>query len=368
VHKNIKFVSVFIYLVCSLLSANAFVFAQPPDEVCEPKFRHNMFSVHLADAREGWACGDAGMIYHTIDGGFKWETQPVDTTEALFGISFANAKVGWVVGNKGLIFQTMDGGKTWIQQKSSTGKILFNVEALSADKAIACGDWGTIAYTSDGGETWEDRTYPKDMMMYGIDFVDENEGWIAGEFGGILHTTDSGVTWQVQATGVENMLYSISFSTNLEGLAGGIDGLILKTVDGGNTWQKVEFMTEEEKNLKSMQQSAAGEANNIYRQEDFIKQMTQRPPIFEVGLLGNIGIAAGDEGVLMISSDTGSTWEKLTLPPDLSLLWFRGISLVKNEDKITGATIGAKAVCIISENNQLNAVGFMPEVTVCQKP
>jgi len=243
VYKNIKFLGVFIYLVCSLLSADLFVFAQPPGELCEPKFRHNMYAVCFTDAKLGWACGDNGIVYHTVDGGFNWDIQPVDTTESLFAVSFANSEVGWVVGNKGLIFHTIDGGKTWKSQKSSTEKILFNAKALSADKAIACGDWGNIAYTSDGGETWEDRTYPKDVMMYGIDFVDENEGWIAGEFGMILHTTDSGATWEVQATGVENMLYSVSFSTKLEGLAGGIDGLILRTVDGGNTWQKGEFMT-----------------------------------------------------------------------------------------------------------------------------
>lgn len=366
-YKKIKFLGVFIYLVCSLLSADLFVFAQGPDELCEPKFRHNMYAVCFTDAKLGWACGDNGIVYHTVDGGFKWEIQPVDTTESLFAISFTNSEVGWVVGNKGLIFHTIDGGKTWKSQKSSTEKILFNAKALSADKAIACGDWGTIAYTSDGGQTWEDRTYPKDVMMYGIDFVDENEGWIAGEFGMILHTTDSGATWQVQTTGVESMLYSVSFSTNLEGLASGIDGLILRTIDGGNTWQKIEFMTSEEETLKELQK-AKGAEDNIYRQEDFIKQMTQRPPIYEVGLLGNIGIAAGDEGVLMISSDTGSTWEKVTLPPDLSLLWFRGISLVKNEDKIMGVTIGAKAVCVINEDKQPTAIGFMPEVTVCQKP
>ncbi len=366
--KNIKFARIIVFIICTFLAADAFVSAQPPDQTCEAKFRHNMFAVHFADAMKGWACGDDGLVYHTIDGGFSWKTQPIDTRESLFSVSFTNTETGWVVGNKGLIFNTTDGGKTWKSQKSPKDKILFNVEALSENKAIACGDWGTIVYTADGGQTWEDRTYPKDIMMYGIDFVDENEGWIAGEFGTVLHTTDGGVTWEVQATGVENMLYCISFNTNLDGLAVGIDGLILKTVDGGVTWQQVVFKSKHDEEWEAIQKTGSSDANNIYRQEDFIKQMTQKPPIFEVALLGNVAVAAGDEGVMMISEDAGTTWEQVTLPPDLSLLWFRGISLVQKDDKIMGVTVGAKAVCVINENTNLTAVGFLPEVTVCQNP
>jgi len=42
--------------------------------------------------------------------------------------------------------------------------------------------------------------------------------------------------------------------------------------------------------------------------------------------------------------------------------------MVQNGDKIMGVTIGAKSVCVINQDKEPTAIGFMPEVTVCQKP
>lgn len=362
--KNMKFVTiVVVYIICLFLSSNA-VFAQTEEELCAPKFRHNMFSVYMIDAREGWVCGNNGLIYHTEDGGMSWKIQPSGTKEALFSVSFINAKIGWVTGNKGIILHTRDGGKTWKKQKSPKEKILFTLKALSADKAIAAGDWGTIVATTDGGKTWEDRTYPKDMMMYGIDFVDENEGWIAGEFGIVLHTTDSGMTWERQDTGVENMLYSVSFKDNLNGVASGIDGLILKTSDGGVSWKVVQYMTEEEDHARKALEEIMAKGGRI--EENFIKERTQRRPLFEIKLLGDIALAGGDAGIFLISGDAGENWHEVKLPPDMSLLWFRGISLARKGDSIVGSVIGAKSVCIVTLDTDLYAIGYLPSLQRCE--
>lgn len=362
--KNMKFVIIVVaYITCLLFSSGA-VFAQTEEETCAPKFRHNMFSVCLIDAQEGWTCGNNGLIYHTNDGGMSWKIQPTGTKEALFSVSFINPKIGWVSGNKGIILHTTDGGKTWKKQKSPKEKILFIIKAISADKAIAVGDWGTIVATTDGGKTWEDRTYPKDMMMYGLDFVDENEGWIAGEFGIVLHTTDGGVNWERQETGVENMLYSVSFKDNLNGVASGIDGLILKTSDGGVSWKTIEYMTSEEQGAREALEEIMAKGGRI--EENFIKERTQRRPLFEIKLLGDIALAGGDAGIFLISGDAGDTWHEVKLPPDLSLLWFRGISLTRKGDSIVGASIGAKSVCLVTLDTDLHAIGYLPKLGLCE--
>ena len=362
--KNMKFViGVVVYVACLLFSSGA-VFAQTEEEVCAPKFRHNMFSICLVDALEGWACGNNGLIYHTEDGGMSWKIQPSGTMEALFSVSFINAKIGWVCGNKGIILHTRDGGKTWNKQKSPKEKILFIMKAISPDKAIAAGDWGTIVATTDGGKTWEDRTYPKDMMMYGIDFVNENEGWIAGEFGIVLHTTDGGVTWERQDTGVEGMLYSVSFKDNLNGLASGIDGLILKTSDGGVSWKAVQYMTEEEESAMEALKEIMAKGGRT--EEGYIKERTQRRPLFEIKLLGDIALAGGDAGIFLLSDDAGETWHEVELPADMKLLWFRGISLTRKGDGIVGAAIGAKSVCVVTHDTDLYAIGYLPGLNVCE--
>ncbi len=368
-HKKVKCVVLCVYLACVFAGTSAVAFAQS-DETCEAKFRANMYSVCLVDAREGWVCGDGGLIYHTEDGGLNWKIQPMKTKEALFSISFVNPEVGWVVGNKGLIFHTTDGGTTWEPQTSPKSKILFTLSAISEQKAIAAGDWGTIVYTSDGGKTWEDRTYPKDMMMYGIDFVDENEGWIAGEFGTVLHTADGGETWEKQETGIEHMLYSVSFSSKLDGMASGIDGMLIMTSDGGQTWQQVEYWESEGDKIELPEDLAAGaeDERTLEVRQEYIKQQTQRSPLFEVKYLDNVAVAVGDAGVYHLSKDKGKTWNKPTLPSDMGLLWFRGVSLVKKGDDVVGVTVGAKSVCIVNENIELSAIGYLPSLTYCKAP
>src|SRR5438132_386155 len=35
-----------------------------------------LHAIQFVDAQEGWAVGDEGVVWHTIDGGKKWERQP----------------------------------------------------------------------------------------------------------------------------------------------------------------------------------------------------------------------------------------------------------------------------------------------------
>ena len=36
-------------------------------------------AVQFVDASEGWACGDDGVVWHSIDGGKNWERQKTGT-------------------------------------------------------------------------------------------------------------------------------------------------------------------------------------------------------------------------------------------------------------------------------------------------
>ena len=53
--------------------------AAPPRNYDDSPLR----AVRFVDRHEGWAVGDSGCVWHTIDGGKTWERQPTGTTASL---------------------------------------------------------------------------------------------------------------------------------------------------------------------------------------------------------------------------------------------------------------------------------------------
>src|SRR5262249_23497622 len=79
-------------------------------------------AVQFVDGREGWAVGDEGVIWHTIDGGENWEKQATGIRASLRSLCFLGPYVGWVAGREeqaqgagsvGVLLFTRDGGLTW---------------------------------------------------------------------------------------------------------------------------------------------------------------------------------------------------------------------------------------------------------------
>lgn len=301
--------------------------------------KEHIYAVDFINEKEGWACGSRGAIYHTTDGGINWENQSLKTNLPLNAVSFSGSQVGWVVGYGGLIFHTVNGGKTWVRQSSPKTKHLLAVKAISPDISWVAGDWGTVLYTEDGGKTWIDRTYAQDLVINDIDFQGD-EGWMGGEFGTILYTKDKGKTWSVQTTGIDSTIFSLSFTSPKAGVAVGLSGVILRTGNGGKTWEKV-----------------GGFQRNSEKADQPQGDEWQRS-LYAVKLSGPLGIAAGDAGLIIITKDGGKTWSPVPLPMDMGLFWFRGIALIQNK----GLIIGAKSVVVMTQDDKIRLLGFLPKV------
>src|SRR5690349_3313808 len=59
-------------------------------------------AVQFVDDQEGWAVGEDGIIWHTIDGGKNWERQSSGVRASLRSLHFFNPFTGWVVGREEL--------------------------------------------------------------------------------------------------------------------------------------------------------------------------------------------------------------------------------------------------------------------------
>src|SRR4029453_7158398 len=68
--------------------------AQPPVAFNDA----GIHAVQFIDQSEGWAVGDDGVIWHSIDGGKTWERQKSGTRASLRGVHFQTPYTGWAVG------------------------------------------------------------------------------------------------------------------------------------------------------------------------------------------------------------------------------------------------------------------------------
>ncbi len=293
----------------------------------------NLYAADFVSADEGWVVGAFGTIYHTSDGGERWQMQASGTQEPLFSVDFVNSRVGWAVGRQGVILHTRDGGARWRKQVVGGGKHLFHVAGLDERRAWATGDWGALLFTRDGGETWEDRSLERDVILYSQSWPDPDHGWLVGEAGTVLHTKDGGQTWIEQDPGVAKTLFGVHFADTQNGWACGLDGLILRTRDGGTTWQVVRGDPE----IGALEQVGVAEA-------------MENASLYDIVVRGRMGIAVGDTGTVFVSTDGGTSWERKPVPAAWRLGWIRSVSLVSNG---AGLFVGAGGLTVRVDGENL---------------
>lgn len=225
----------------------------------------NLNGVAFPDTSHGWAEGAiakedgtrVGIVVATADGGTHW-TQVLQTTMQLRDIAFPDLLHGWVVGgNPPTILGTVDGGRTWNPQTSGIegdpGAILASTTFPDAQHGWIVGavsNGGVILATSDGGATW--RHQAQDAPNFsddfrGVAFPDAQHGWVVG-------------------------------TASPEG-----GSLILATSDGGETWKRQTI-------------PATNDQGSTYL-------------LFDIAFADlNHGLAVGDNGTILATTDGGISW------------------------------------------------------------
>ena len=268
-------------------------------------------AVQFVDDQEGWAVGDDGTIWHSIDGGRNWERQPSGVRASLRSVHFLNPYTGWVAGREelptggssGVLLYTSDGGLKWRRLLANALPGLHVVRFVNDKVGYLAGE-GADSYatgvfaTADGGRSWQPVAGPR------------SPGWLAGEFnaeGGALvgawnhlatvrhdklHLTD------VDALGGRNIrgLYL----SGQRGLAVGQGGLLLTSDTGGTRWNYAD------PHLPAAVQAAC----------DFHAVHGIGAKAWVVGRPGS---------VVLFSGDNGATWElqKTGQPLPLNGVFFR---------------------------------------------
>ncbi|MBR4834591.1 MAG: hypothetical protein IKU86_09740, partial [Thermoguttaceae bacterium] len=134
----------------------------------EMKSDARLNDVCFVSPTQGWAVGDRGTIWTTVDGGATWRLADVPTDANLFAVSFFDENFGLAVGGRvvpatgvglGVLLRTIDGGATWGVVETASFPILRDVRILDPGTAWIAGDSSELYpsglfVSSDTGLTW----------------------------------------------------------------------------------------------------------------------------------------------------------------------------------------------------------------------
>jgi len=208
-----------------------------------------LHAIQFVDANEGWAVGDDGVVWHTIDGGRTWDRQATGVRASLRSVQFLNPYVGWIAGREeqpagagsvGVLLYTRDGGMKWQRLLTNALPGLNVIRFADAQHGFLLGD-GADQYpsgvfkTGDGGRTWMPVPGPRGATWLAGDFQDGETGALAGAWNRLstLRATGFG-TADLDPFGGRNLR-----GLQLRGsraLAVGQGGIVLTSQTSGASW------------------------------------------------------------------------------------------------------------------------------------
>jgi len=188
--------------------------------------------------------------------------------------------------------------------------------ARAGARLVAVGERGTVLLSDDNGTTWRQAQVPVQTTLTAVRFADDHHGWAVGHLGTVLHSTDGGTTWTRQLDGVaaaQSMLSAaqrggdaallhraqrlvaegpdkpfldIEIASPSKIYVVGAYGLAFETDDGGAHWLPITARLPNPKGLH----------------------------LYGVRALGDTVVIAGEQGLLLRSTDNGASFTAVASP------------------------------------------------------
>lgn len=221
-------------------------------------------------------------------------------------------------------------------------------------RLVAVGERGIVLLSDDHGASWKQAAVPVQATLTSVRFTDEKTGWAAGHMGVILRSIDAGTSWHKQLDGIQaaallqqaaqksgdekaianaqrlvdegadKPFFDLEFIDAQRGFAVGAYGLMFATVDGGKSWAALGPRLPNPKSLHLYGLRAHGNTLVIAGEQGLLLRSTDGGASFSAlaspykgsffGLLqttGDVWVAYGLRGTAYRSRDAGTHWEKL---------------------------------------------------------
>jgi photosystem II stability/assembly factor-like uncharacterized protein len=295
-------------------------------------------AIQFVDRNEGWAVGDEGVVWHTIDGGQNWELQPTGVRASLRAIHFLDPYHGWIAGREelpddrgsvGCLLYTRDGGLKWQQCGQNILPGLNVVRFLDDKVGFAAGD-GTDSFpsglfaTRDGGRTWKPVAGKRTPSWFAADFKDGAAGVLAGAWGTLApFQNDALGTADMDTVGGRGLRAVVLDGSRA--VAVGQGGAILLSGNGGIRWGYAEtklpaevldawdFHAVHTRGDSIWMVGRPGSA--VLHSRDWgksweVQKTGQSLPLHSVFFLDSQrGWAVGELGCILATADGGKTWK-----------------------------------------------------------
>jgi photosystem II stability/assembly factor-like uncharacterized protein len=233
--------------------------------------------------------------------------------------------------------------------------------ARAGKRLVAVGEHGIIVWSDDDGRSWHQAKVPTSVTLTAVQFPTPRQGWAVGHSGVVLHSENGGETWSRQLDGVEaarlalrdaaagsarvvadarrlvqdgpdKPFLALHFTDALNGFIVGAYNLAFRTRDGGKTWTSLMRQLDNPKGnhlyavrAKDNNVYIAGEQGLVLRSTD----TGQRFERLDTGYKGSFFamalrdprevVVAGLRGNAYRSLDGGITWDKLDVPAPFSI-------------------------------------------------
>jgi photosystem II stability/assembly factor-like uncharacterized protein len=295
-----------------------------------------LHAVHFVDSMVGWAVGDEGVIWNTIDGGKTWERKPTGTRASLRSVQFLNPFLGWVVGREelagggsvGVLLFTRDGGENWQRLLTNAMPGLNQVRFSDPKLGFVFGDGSDqfptgVFKTTDGGRTWEPVKGPRSPSWLAGEFLGPNKGILAGAWSRLATFRDGTfASAEVDSLGGRS-LRGLQILEK-RALAVGQGGLVLTSISHGARWGFADLKLPADV-LASLDfhsiHSAKGKVWVVGRPGSVVLHSADQGITWSLQRTGQAlplngvfffderrGCAVGEGGVILGTDDCGKTW------------------------------------------------------------
>lgn len=244
----------------------------------------------------------------------------------------------------------------------ATGSVLLSVKKFG-DRMVAVGERGTALYSSDRGARWRQAQVPTSVTLTNVSFSPAGVAWAVGHGGMLLRSTDAGARWtklmdgaraadieyaaaqaagdperlttaeRLRADGPDKPFFDVYFRDENNGLVVGAYGLIFATGDGGRNWRSLMDVSHNRdgKHLYAIERVGddlyiAGEQGLLLKSTDFGRSFTKLDSPYQGTWFGVLNL--GKSGALMlyglrghayVSDPGGPGWRRLDLGKDLTV-------------------------------------------------